>query len=141
MWNMIWPILIAVGANTVYNIATKSTPQGINTFASLFVSYITAAVGSVILFFITAKGKSFSFELGKINWTAFALGIAIVGLEFGFLCIYRSGWKISIANLFTSIILACILLIIGLLFYKESLTVKQILGIFVCALGLFLIVK
>ena len=30
MWNMIWPILIVVGANTVYNVSAKSTPSNVN---------------------------------------------------------------------------------------------------------------
>ena len=26
MWNLLWPMLMVVGANTVYNICAKSTP-------------------------------------------------------------------------------------------------------------------
>ena len=37
MWNMIWPLLVVVGANTVYNISAKSTPADVNSFASLAV--------------------------------------------------------------------------------------------------------
>ena len=80
-------------------------------------------------------------ELSKANWTTYALGVAIVGLEFGFLCVYRAGWKISIANLFASIALACVLLIVGFLIYKEALSLRQILGMGVCAVGLILIAK
>ena len=35
----------------------------------------------------------------------------------------------------------CILLLIGILFYKEAITAKQMLGIFVCFAGLFLVSK
>ena len=27
MWNLLWPMLMVVGANTVYNICAKSTPE------------------------------------------------------------------------------------------------------------------
>ena len=33
MWNLLWPMLMVVGANTVYNICAKSTPEKLNSFA------------------------------------------------------------------------------------------------------------
>lgn len=141
MWHMIWPILVVVGANTIYNIAAKSTPTEINMFASLAISYLVASISTVILFFITAKQKNIMIEVTKANWTTYALGVAIVGLELGFLCVYRAGWKISIGNLVASITLACVLLIVGLILYKETLTIRQVIGMGVCALGLILIAK
>ena len=141
MWNLLWPMLIVVCANTVYNISTKSTPADINSFASLTVTYTIAAVSSLILFFITAENRDLASELTKINWTAFVLGIAIVALEFGFICIYRAGWKLSIASLVANISLACILLLIGVLIYRETISAKQIIGMILSAVGLFLVAK
>ena len=141
MWHMLWPILIVVASNTIYNISAKSTPEGINSFASLVVTYLIAMICSLGMYYVTSAQKNLFLELSKANWTTYALGVAIVGLEFGFLCVYRAGWKISIAHLFASIVLACALLIIGLLLYKETLTLRQIVGMGVCALGLILIAK
>ncbi len=140
MWNMLWPILVVVAANTAYNISAKSTPVNINLFASLSITYLVAMIFSVMMYFLTDEKKNLLLELSKANWTTYALGIAIVGLEFGFLCVYRAGWKISIANLFASITLACVLLIVGFLLYNESLSLHQILGMGVCAAGLVMIV-
>lgn len=136
---MIWPVVVIVAANTVYNISTKSTPEHVNSFASLALSYFVAMLCSVVMFFITSEQKNLFTELTKTNWTALVLGAAVVGLEFGFLCAYRAGWKISTASLFASISLACVLLIVGLLFYKETLSARQITGMAVCAVGLILI--
>ena len=141
MWNMLWPILTVVAANTIYNICAKSTPANINSFASLSITYLIAMLCSMGMYFATSQEKNIFPELLKANWTTYALGVAIVGLEFGFLCVYRAGWKISIAHLFASIVLACVLLIVGLLFYKETLTLRQIAGMAVCAIGLILIAK
>ena len=141
MWNMIWPLLIVVGANTIYNISTKSTPSDVNAFASLAMSYFVAMLGSVVMFFMTADSKNLLVELSKTNWSALALGIAIVGLEFGYICIYRAGWKIGVASLLANISLACVLLLIGLFVYKEVITLKQLLGMGICAIGLMLIIK
>ena len=141
MWNMFWPLLIVVGANTIYNFSTKSTPSDVNAFASLATSYFIAMLGSVVMFFITSDSKNLFVEISKTNWSALALGIAIVGLEFGYICIYRAGWKIGVASLVANISLACVLLLVGLFVYKEVITLKQLLGIGICAIGLMLIVK
>ena len=141
MWNMLWPVLVVVGANTIYNISTKSTPANVNAFASLAMTYVMAALSSVVLFFLTSDSKNLLAELAKTNWTAYALGVAIVGLEFGYICIYRAGWKIGVASLVANISLACVLLVVGYFFYKEVITLKQLLGMGVCAIGLMLIVK
>lgn len=138
---MLWPVLVVVGANTIYNISTKSTPANVNAFASLAMTYVMAALSSVVLFFLTSDSKNLLAELAKTNWTAYALGVAIIGLEFGYICIYRAGWKIGVASLVANISLACVLLVVGYFFYKEVVTLKQLLGMGVCALGLMLIVK
>ncbi|MEY8387704.1 EamA family transporter [Oscillospiraceae bacterium 38-13] len=138
---MIWPILIVVTSNTVYNICAKSTPETVNGFAPLAITYTIAAACAVLLFYLTAEEKQLLAELGKTNWTAWVLGLSIVGLEFGFLCVYRMGWNISMGNLTASITLSCVLLLAGVLLYRETLTLRQILGMAVCVLGLVLITE
>lgn len=141
MWSMLWPILIVVAANTLYNISAKSTPGEINSFASLSVTYLVAMICSIVMYVLTSEKKHLLLELSKANWTTYALGVAVVGLEFGFLCVYRAGWKISVAHLFASVALTCVLLLVGFLVFKETLSLRQVFGMGVCALGLLLIVK
>lgn len=139
--NMLIPILIIVASNTVYNICAMSTPEGINTFASLTVTYLVAAGAALAMFFITGRDRNLSAELAKVNWSQIALGISIVGLESGFILAFRAGWKIGLAQLVASVTVSCILIIIGYLVYKEVLSVRQFVGIGICAVGLFLITK
>ncbi|MEA5014861.1 MAG: hypothetical protein VB099_09900 [Candidatus Limiplasma sp.] len=141
MWSMLWPVLIVVGANTFYNISAKSTPGEINSFASLTMTYFVAMLCSAGMFFVTSEHKNFALELSKTNWATYILGMAVVGLEYGFICIYRAGWKIGVASLFASIALACVLLLVGVLLYKEALSLRQYLGIAVCVVGLILLLK
>jgi len=141
MWYMVWPILLVVCANAFYNICAKSTPGGINAFASLSVTYLVATVLSIIMFFITANQKSLVAEISKANWTSLVLGVSVIALEFGYISIYRAGWKVSIASLVANIALACVLLVLGLLLYKETISLRQFVGMIVCVIGLFLISK
>lgn len=139
MWNMLWPILIVVCANTVYNICAKGTPETINSFAVLAVTYTVAALVSLVLFFATSGQKNLFQEFTKLNWAPFVLGLSIVALEFGYICVYRAGWKISLASLVANIALACILVLVGVLVYRETVTITQVLGVVVCAVGLILL--
>ena len=139
MWNMIWPILLVVGANAFYNISTKSMPGKVNAFASLSVTYLTCFVLSVIMFYATSSQKNLLTEISKVNWTSFVLGLSVVALEFGYISIYRAGWKVSAGSLVANISLACVLLFVGLLLYKETISLRQVVGIGVCAAGLLLI--
>ena len=139
MWSMCYPILIIVLSNVLYNICTKSTPSEVNAFATLSVTYLIAAAVSFATFFISAKDKNILAELGKTNWTTFVLGIVIVGLELGYILAYRNGWAMNTASVTANIALAVALIIVSIIFYKESITLKQIAGIALCCGGLVLI--
>lgn len=141
MFMYMFPIVLIVASNIVYNVCQKSTPQNANPFSALLVTYLTAAILTVLasLFYKTDKGFFQSFN--ELNWTSIALGGAIVGLEFGYLLAYRVGWNISVGSLVANIILALMLIPIGILFYKEGFTSNQILGVVFCIVGLILINK
>lgn len=141
MWNLLWPMVLVVLSNCVYNICTKSTPEGANAFGSLMVTYLTAAALSAILFLFSCLHKNAVAELLKINWSSLVLGVSIVGLEFGYIYLYRAGWKLSVGSLVANISLACVLLLIGILLYKESVSLRQAAGMLICVVGLVLISK
>lgn len=139
MWNMIWPMLMVVGANTVYNICAKSVPGKLNSFAALTINYLVAAGLSLALFFLTTGGeKNLLQEMGRTNWAPVVMGLTVVGLELGYILLYRAGWKVSVASLVANIALACILVVVGVLLYKEVLTLRQVAGMGLCVAGLLL---
>ncbi len=139
MWKMIFPLIIIVASNCFYHITTKSVPEDVNTFGTLTVTYLVGAILSAILFIISVKPANAVTEIHKVNWCSLVLGIAIVGLEAGYVLLYRAGWKISTASLTANICLAVVLIAIGVLLYKETITPRQVVGVVVCAAGLFLI--
>jgi len=134
-----WPIIMVVVSNVAYHIVAKSTPVSINPLASLGITYLVGMIAVCMLYFLTSPIKSLATEYGSLNWTSFALGLAIVGLEFGFLNMYKLGWNISIGALVASISVALILILIGILYYKEALTVPNLVGVLLCLAGLGLL--
>ena len=141
MWHMLWPVLVVVGANTLYHISAKSTPSTISPFASLTLTYVIAGIVSFLMFFITSEEKNILQEMSKANWATYALAASIVFLEFGYMMVYRAGWPVSIASLVCNLSVCCILLFAGLLLYKEAISLKQLMGIVVCFVGLIMVSK
>jgi len=141
MWNYTWPILLVILSNSVYHICAKSTPQSIHPFISLTLTYFIAGVSSLLLYFSTRNTETILGELKKANWASIVLGLAVVGLEVGYIYVYRAGWNISIGSLVANIGLALVLVAVGVGFYKEVITVSQIIGIFFCILGIAFINK
>ena len=141
MFNMVWPIALVIVGNTFYNIFAKSMPQDANPFLALVVTYLTSAPLCILAFLLYPGRESLTVELSKLNWVAVALGACLVSLEVGYICIYRAGWKVSLASLTANIILACVLVFVGMTLYKEVLTPKQAAGIVLCISGLILIAK
>lgn len=132
-------MLLIVSSNVVYNITTKETPENANPFLALLVTYLVGSLFSFIMYLITSKNINLSQNFREINWTSYLLGLSIVGLEVGYIYLYRAGWKISLGSIVANISLAVILILIGILLYKESIGIKQIFGIVLCIMGLICI--
>ena len=138
MGQQLWPVALVVLANCVYNITTKSTPSQANAFASLTVTYLTAAAASLALL-LAGRGGGALGEFSSLNWTAPMLGLSAVGLEVGYIFLYRAGWKVNTGPLVANLCLAIALVFFGRLLFGESVTPRQIAGIAVCLVGLVLV--
>lgn len=139
MFSYVWPLGLAVLSNVLYQICAKSVPDQMNPLASLTVTYSIGAVVSLILYYVLYKDTNIIREYQKINWAPFMLGLAIVGLEVGYIYAYKAGWPVSTAQIVQAAILAVILIFVGYLLYKEGITWNKIAGIIVCLVGLGLI--
>lgn len=136
---MYWPIALAVCSEVVYQICARSTPQTLNPFASLTITYLIGAAVSAVIFFVMSKGGNILHEWSHANWTMLILGIAIVGLEAGAIYMYRVGWNVNTGYIVKACFIALALIVVGYLIYKEQVTFTKIAGVAVCMVGLFLI--
>lgn len=139
MLNYIWPLALVICSNVFYQICTKSVPGSMHPLAALTITYAIGAVASLILYYALNKGGNIIREYQQTNWAPFVLGIVIVGLEVGYIYAFKAGWPVSVAQIVQSVILAIILIFVGYLMYKESITWNKIVGILVCLGGLGLI--
>lgn len=134
-------ITLVILSNVFYHLFQKTIPANVNPIVSLIFTYGTALLASFIFLFIYPSKEGISASFRHVHWSSFALGMAVVGLEIGFLFAYRAGWNISLAALFANVILAVLLIPIGLLFYKESLNLTNVIGIAFSIIGIVLIAQ
>ena len=59
MFMYVFSIVLIVASNVIYNICQKSTPTRVDPFSALFVTYITAAAVTLLLFFFNKNQRIF----------------------------------------------------------------------------------
>jgi len=133
------PLLLTIVANVLYHISQKNTSGKINPMFSLMITYGVALIISLILFLFMKGETSIRENLKELNWASLLLGISIVLLELGFLLAYRAGWNIGTASIISTIVVTIALIPIGILFFKEEITLKNIVGIIISIVGIILI--
>lgn len=132
-------IALTILSNILYHLFQKVIPGNVNPLVSLAVTYLVAAIATLLLLPLFPLQGTLGAELRKVNWASAALGAVIVGLELGFLLAYRAGWNLSLANLVSNTTVAVLLIPFGLLLFKEHLNPLNILGVILAIAGLVLV--
>ncbi len=132
-------IVVAVFSTMLYHITIKFTPADANPALSLIVTYLTAILLCLILLFFMPLKTSVSEGLKQLNWASIGLAFALVGLEVGFILVYRAGWNISIAAIVVNAVVTVLLVPVGILLFSEKLSPMNYAGIAVCIAGLVMV--
>ncbi|MBK8026802.1 MAG: hypothetical protein IPK19_36800 [Chloroflexi bacterium] len=130
---------IAIAGTVVYHVFQKSIPVNIHPALVLLATYLTAFLSSLLLFVFFPLKEGLQAELGRVTLAAFLPGLAILGIEAGFLLAYRAGWQINLAGLTVNMAVTLLLIPIGLLLFREGLSPVKLLGVAVCVIGLLLV--
>lgn len=137
---IIWaPVLLMIGSNLAYTVTAKVTPADIDPFASVSLTYLVCIAYALVMFFITSKEKNYVRAIKKANWTAPTLGACLVFLEVSTILLFRVGWDLSVGMLAAYVLLAVVLVFVGRIVYKETLTPKRLIGIALSLAGVVMI--
>jgi hypothetical protein len=139
----VFSMTLTIAANVGYHLFQKEIASDAPPFFSLAASYLVGLITTVmlILFVPSLNGGGGWKGIARVGWASYALGVALVGLELGFLLAYRAGWKISFAALVSNIGVTLLLIPIGIYFYREALTPTRLVGIAFSVVGLWLLGK
>ncbi len=131
--------LIVIGV-IVYHLSQKSIPGDANPFVALAGAYLIAFCISVAaLLFGGDLWKEAKILRRQDVLPVLFLGLTAVAIELGYLYAYRTGWKISTTGITTGALTAGALALIGVLWFKEELTMLHAAGIGLCILGIICI--
>jgi len=130
---------IAILCTVGYHLVLKVTPAGVNPLLSLLVTYALVTVLFALLLLAAPGAFEWRQELRQLNWTALALAAVIIGLDLGFLYLYRSGFEVSLGALVTQSAAALLLLVIGVAVFRERLSAANLAGLVLCIVGLWLV--
>jgi uncharacterized membrane protein len=130
---------IAISFTVGYHLVLKLTPADANPFLFLMITYTLVAVVFAAMLLLSPGEFAWRAELRALNWTALALACVIVGLDLGFLFLYRSGFAVSLGALVTQSAAAAVLLVIGVTVFRERLSTANGIGLVLCLLGLWLV--
>ena len=139
MFLFYFSIILAICSSAFYHFTAKSTPGNVNFTVSLLVTYAVAFLATLLTFPFFPMPEGVTVELKKLNWASFGLALAIVGIEFGFLLCYRSGWNLGIAAVLTNVVASLILVPVAILVFRDKLSWVNVAGIFVCLAGLVML--
>ncbi len=139
MFLFYFSIILAICSSALYHFTAKSTPANVNFTVSLLVTYGVAFIATLFTFFFFPAQQGVITELKKLNWASVGLAVAVVGIEFGFLLVYRAGWNLGIAAVLVNVVASLILLPVAVFIFKDKISWVNIAGILVCLVGLVML--
>jgi drug/metabolite transporter (DMT)-like permease len=132
-------IAIAILSTALYHVSQKLTPRGVNPPVALMLTYSVAIVLTAFLLYFMPAKKGIIAEVRRLNWASFLLAVSIVGLEVGFLLVYRAGWNIGLAAVIVNVTASLILLPVALFVFKDKLNWINLVGVVTCLVGLVML--
>lgn len=139
MFLFYFSITLAIASSALYHFVAKSTPSNVNFTVSLLVTYAVAFGVTLLGFFFFPPTNGLSIEIKQLNWASIGLAIAVVGIEFGFLLVYRSGWNLGIAAVLVNVVASLILVPVAIWVFKDRISWINVLGILICLAGLVML--
>ncbi len=132
-------IALTILSSVLYHFSQKQIPARADPIVSVIVTYLVALVLCLILLYFVPPQGGVLASIRTLNWSTYALALSIVGLETGFLLVYRSGWNIGLAAVLVNVAASLILVPVALLYFKNSLNWVNVIGILICLAGLYML--
>lgn len=132
-------LLLAIASSVLYHFTQKQIPSPANPVMSVIVTYLVSLGLCLVLLYFLPPRNGFLGELRQLNWASYVLALSLVGLEVGFLLVYRAGWNIGLAAVLVNVSAALILVPVAVFYFKDSLNGVNLTGILVCLVGLVML--
>ncbi|HVQ38694.1 MAG TPA: EamA family transporter [Pyrinomonadaceae bacterium] len=135
------PFAVTVGGMLFYHISQKAIPKEMNPFLVTILAYAVGILFCAICAWAYPGKRSLTESLKETNWAVLTLGLAAAAIELGFMLAYRAGWRISVAAVVTNVAVTVLLIPIGIIFFRDHLSLRNIVGVVFCVLGLAMVAR
>jgi drug/metabolite transporter (DMT)-like permease len=132
---------IAVAGQVLYHVAQKQVASMAHPIVSVLAMYAVAFVSCLPLIWFFPLQASVGETLSALNWPVLLAGLAIVGIEVGFLLTYRLGAPLASTAVASSALVAFSLFAVGTLLFHEPVTWPRAAGALLCLVGVGLITR
>lgn len=132
-------LALAIGSTVAYHLFAKLVPAGASPVATLMSAYLFGMLLCAGILALTPAEAGFRGHFAQVNWTAPAIGATILLIDLAFILLYRSGFPVAFGALVTQVAAALVLLGLGLLFFRDRVTLANMVGVAFCLLGLWLV--
>jgi uncharacterized membrane protein len=135
------PLVLTVTGDALYPISQKSIPSAVNPFFALTLAYLADIVVCAGCWLFLPTQESSLSSVREANWVVFGVGLGAVAIELGYLLAYRIGWKVSLAAITSNLAVTLLLIPVGIIAFRERLSLWNAVGIVFCVAGLILVSK
>jgi drug/metabolite transporter (DMT)-like permease len=139
MFLFYFSISLAILSSALYHFSQKLIPAGVHPIVSVIVTYAVSLVLCFLLLIFIPPENGLLAALKQLNWATILLAFSIIGLEVGFLLVYRSGWNLGLAAVLVNVVASLLLVPVAIFLFKDKLSLVNVLGILVCLAGLVML--
>ena len=139
MFLFYFSISLAILSSALYHFSQKLIPAGVHPIVSVIVTYAVSLVLCFILLIFIPPENGLVAAFKQLNWATILLAISIIGLEVGFLLVYRSGWHLGLAAVLVNVVASLMLVPVTIFLFRDKISWVNVLGIFVCLAGLVML--
>ena len=132
-------VLLAVGGGVVYHVAAKSIPHDAAPTLVLVVAYATALSISGLAHVSLPNGAGQPPSWRLLHPGILGLGLGAAMIELGYVLTYRAAWPVSATSALVNGLVAVLLIPVGLIAFREEMSISKAAGILFCLAGVWLL--
>jgi multidrug transporter EmrE-like cation transporter len=136
---MLATIGLAVAGQIAYQLGQQSVPRDASPLVVLAIVYFVAGALCIFLAWPLGAFAAPGNLRSALAWPTWVIAFSIVAIELGYLTAYRSGWTIGTAFAISSTLTVFGLAVIAYLVFGKALSLRQLVGLAVSCLALWLL--
>jgi hypothetical protein len=130
---------VCVGGQVLYHTLLKGTPNDTSPFLLISLAYLLGCIFVGITGLLNDRSMLVASIGPAVFARAFAIGVAVSCIELGYLYAYRNGFPLGTGPVTVLAVTSVALIPIGILLYRDRISLQNVVGAVIALFGLWLI--